>query len=166
MNPKNILSKDFFDQPNEIKKKFSQLIKAKDYQNCSISTAVSYTTSILKNNIKDEIRKENNIIVLEEQFPSDFLVWHKLQQEKGCELKIVPYEKNTNLIGRKWNERILESIDKNTKMVSIPNVHWSYGTKFDLKSIGKRCKEVGAYFFVDGTQRYYLFIKKYWATRY
>ena len=34
----------------------------------------------------------------------------------------------------------------------MSSIHWIDGTKFDLKKIGERCKEVNALFVVDGTQ--------------
>ena len=34
----------------------------------------------------------------------------------------------------------------------MSSVHWTDGTKFDLQQIGKRCRELGALFIVDGTQ--------------
>ena len=34
----------------------------------------------------------------------------------------------------------------------MSSIHWMNGTKFDLKEIGIKCREVGAYFIVDGTQ--------------
>jgi selenocysteine lyase/cysteine desulfurase len=37
-------------------------------------------------------------------------------------------------------------------MVALPHVHWTDGTRFDLRAIGERCGEVGAAFVVDGTQ--------------
>jgi selenocysteine lyase/cysteine desulfurase len=36
--------------------------------------------------------------------------------------------------------------------VALGNVHWADGTRFDLETIGRRAREVGALLFVDGTQ--------------
>ena len=47
---------------------------------------------------------------------------------------------------------ILEAIDHNTALVNLSSVHWSDGTVFDLAAIGKKTKEAGALFVVDGTQ--------------
>ena len=48
--------------------------------------------------------------------------------------------------------KILEAINNDTAAVVISSIHWTDGTLFDLKAIGERCEEVGAYFIVDGTQ--------------
>jgi selenocysteine lyase/cysteine desulfurase len=34
----------------------------------------------------------------------------------------------------------------------MSSIHWVNGTRFDIKEIGIKCKKVGAYFIVDGTQ--------------
>ena len=34
----------------------------------------------------------------------------------------------------------------------MSSIHWTDGTKFDLRKIGERCREANALFIVDGTQ--------------
>jgi hypothetical protein len=104
MNPYLLEPKDFFIKPYEIKKKFSKLIKNDDFYNISIMTSVSYAVSTIIKNIKNQVTKKNNVVLLEEQFPSDYYAWYKLCNEVGCELRIVKYDKNLNKIGKKWNE--------------------------------------------------------------
>ena len=47
---------------------------------------------------------------------------------------------------------VLERIGPNTGWVGVPNCHWSDGGLLDLVAIGKRTREVGAYYIVDATQ--------------
>jgi selenocysteine lyase/cysteine desulfurase len=54
--------------------------------------------------------------------------------------------------GKVWNERLLDAIDQQTKLVALGHVHWADGTLFNLKEIRKRTKEVGALLIIDGTQ--------------
>lgn len=51
-----------------------------------------------------------------------------------------------------WNEAILSAIDEDTAVVAMAQVHWADGTPFDLERIGRRTREVGAAFIIDGTQ--------------
>ena len=75
-----------------------------------------------------------------------------ITDEAGASLKsILPPDDLTDR-GKRWNERILDAIDKNTRAVAIPNVHWVDGTRFDLEAIRKRTKDVGALLIIDGTQ--------------
>jgi selenocysteine lyase/cysteine desulfurase len=76
----------------------------------------------------------------------------RLCQENGSQLKTVSPPENLIGRGRIWNERILEAIDNNTKLVALGHVHWADGTKFDLVNIRKRTRDVGALLVIDGTQ--------------
>jgi selenocysteine lyase/cysteine desulfurase len=53
---------------------------------------------------------------------------------------------------RLWNERLLSSIGRDTALVAIETAHWTDGTLFDVVAVGRRCREVGAWFVVDATQ--------------
>ena len=54
--------------------------------------------------------------------------------------------------GAVWNERLLDAIDRDTAVVATPIVHWADGTRFDVAAVGRRAREVGAAFVIDGTQ--------------
>jgi selenocysteine lyase/cysteine desulfurase len=71
---------------------------------------------------------------------------------EGAELRIVPRPTDAQKPGRAWNERILDAIDADTAVVTLTAVHWTDGTRFDLEPIGRRTREVGGLFVVDGTQ--------------
>ena len=77
--------------------------------------------------------------------------WQRKAADRGATIRtIVPPDEATR--GGAWNVRILESIDLNTAIVALPQVHWTDGTVFDLVGIGQRAREVGAALVVDGTQ--------------
>ena len=87
------------------------------------------------------------------QFPSNVYTWRELAKERDLIVKTIPYPiEIADGRGKTWNERILQSIDTNTALVTLGHVHWANGTLFDLKKIGQRCREVGAVFVIDGTQ--------------
>ncbi|MGX7836112.1 aminotransferase class V-fold PLP-dependent enzyme, partial [Campylobacter fetus subsp. venerealis] len=69
-----------------------------------------------------------------------------------AELKVIGADKEVAKLGESWNKNILESISPETAVVLMSSVHWMNGLKFDLESIGQKCKTVGAIFIVDGTQ--------------
>jgi selenocysteine lyase/cysteine desulfurase len=51
-----------------------------------------------------------------------------------------------------WNDALVEAIDRDTALVTLSQVHYTDGTLFDLERIGRRAREVGAAFIVDGSQ--------------
>ena len=54
--------------------------------------------------------------------------------------------------GKKWNECILDAINEQTSLVTLGNVHWADGTRFDLAEIRKKTRKVGALLVIDGIQ--------------
>ena len=148
--PYHIAPIDFFEPINEVRKLFAQLVNAPDYQQIAIVPSVSYGIATVAKNM--ELSAKQKIIVLEEQFPSNFYTWQRLASESGAKLKTIKAPKKLKNRGKKWNQKILKSIDKKTRVVALPHVHWADGTLFDLEKIGQKCRKVGAYLIIDGTQ--------------
>lgn len=149
-NPALISAADFFTDTELLRKEFATLINTNQRKRIVVVPSVSYGIANIIHNLK--VNGTENIIVAAEQFPSNYYPWHRLSQETGVKIKIVqPPSTNVNR-GRGWNERLLEAIDKNTRVVALGNVHWADGTKFDLKAIRKRTREVGALMVIDATQ--------------
>ena len=148
-DPTTIKADDFFKNTKNLRAAFAQLIEADNPDRCAIIPSVSYGMATVANNLK--AGKGDNIVVADEQFPSNMYAWQALQRDKGVTVKLVAPPEGEHR-GKRWNERLLEAIDENTKLVSTGHVHWADGTKFDLKAIRKRTREVGAIMAIDGTQ--------------
>lgn len=141
---------EFFEEVDQVRKLFAQLINASDYQRVAILPAVSYGMAIVVKNLR--LQAGDNIIVVGEQFPSNVYPWRKPAQQAGAELRVVAAPSGVENRGKQWNERLLEAIDPKTRLVAIPFTHWSDGTRFDLPALRRRTREVGALLVVDGTQ--------------
>lgn len=148
--PYVIESKHFFAEREVLKQRFAKLIKAPSSEYIAIIPSVSYGIANAVKNILFE--KNDEIVVLEEQFPSNFYAWKQLEAEKGVKVTTVSAPAIGEGRSKIWNENILKAISSNTKVVSIPIVHWTDGTLFDLNAIRLRTNEVGAYLIIDGTQ--------------
>lgn len=149
-NPSRINTEDFFSDSEALRKAFAQLINAPDPKRIVIIPSVSYGMANAAHNIR--LQKGENIVVADQQFPSNYYPWKRLCDEAGAEMKVIsPPDTHTDR-GKKWNERILESITSATRVVAIAPVHWADGTRFDLAAIRRRSREVGALLIVDGTQ--------------
>jgi selenocysteine lyase/cysteine desulfurase len=148
-NPTGVSPKDFFTDTEKLRKEFAKLIEAKPSR-IVIIPSVSYGMANVVNNL--HVSAADNIVVAAEQFPSNYYPWQRLQADTGVQLKIVsPPETKINR-GKIWNERLLQAIDANTKLVALGHVHWADGTKFNLKPIRARTHIVGARLVIDGTQ--------------
>lgn len=149
-NPAQISPHDFFTDTELLRPEFAKLINVKDSSRIVTIPSVSYGMATVAKNLG--IKKDQHIIVANEQFPSNYYVWQSLCDETGASIKSVSPPTDFNDRGKRWNEKILEAINTNTRAVAIGHVHWADGTRFDLEAIRKRTTEVGALLIVDGTQ--------------
>lgn len=148
-NPFLFSSNDFFDGVVEVRQSFGQLVNC-DGSDVAIVPSTSYGFTSVLNNIKGGEGKK--AITVKDEFPSGYFSLERWTRENDAELEIVGPDPQKNQKGASWNERILDAINPNTSVVLMSSIHWMSGVKFDLKSIGEKCQEVGAYFIVDGTQ--------------
>jgi len=148
-NPSAITSEDFFNESVTLRSLFAELINCPANQVVTIaSTSYAFQTAI--NNIP--VHKGTHAITISDEFPSGYYTINRWCRENNKDLKIIDGDKYGYSRGRKWNEKILEAINTETAVVMMSSVHWMDGTWFDLEAIGSRCKEVNAFFIVDGTQ--------------
>jgi selenocysteine lyase/cysteine desulfurase len=148
-NPASVTGEDFFKDTEKLRKEFSKLINCEAHR-VVLVPSVSYGLANVVNNIK--LTASDNIIVAAEQFPSNYYPWQRVHQNTGAKIKVVAPPQELVNRGKVWNERLLEAIDANTKLVALGNVHWADGTLFNLKEVRKRTREVGALLIIDGTQ--------------
>ena len=94
-NPHTIKPEDFFTNRILLKQRFAQLISASDYRNTAIIPSVSYGVANAALNVK--IDKGDEILIIDEQFPSNYYIWKRIADEKGATIKIInsPYAKNS-----------------------------------------------------------------------
>jgi len=148
-NPARVRGEDFFIDSEKIRKEFSKLINGERHRVVLIPS-VSYGIANVVKNIS--LSALDHIIVAAEQFPSNYYPWHSVHEETGAKLNVVSPPVELLHRGKIWNERLLEAINSNTKLVALGNVHWADGTLFNLQEIRRRTREVGALLIIDGTQ--------------
>ncbi len=149
-NPYKITGDHYFEPVKEVKKLFAKLIDADDYNRIANIPSASYGLATAANNIT--LKKGDEILLIEEQFPSNYYVWEKLAAKFDASIKIASMPKSKENRGKNWNEVILNSISDKTAVVTIGNIHWANGTLFNLKAISKKAKENNALLIIDGSQ--------------
>jgi selenocysteine lyase/cysteine desulfurase len=149
-NPVDIKPEDFFTDSENLRAEFARLVNARDPKRIAIIPSVSYGISTVAKNLK--VSRGQHLIVAAEQFPSNYYPWETLGKTTGAEVKVISPENGLRDRGRIWNEKILSSINNNTRAVAIAHTHWADGTRFDLQAIRARTRDVGAMLVVDGTQ--------------
>ena len=141
--PWNLTSHDWFINGEKLRGLAARVFQTST-DNMAIVSSASYGLAIAARNLKDAKRE---IIILDQQFPSNYYVWENLAREKNLQIVVVYKEVNKTL-----TQCILDKINSNTGIIAIPNCHWISGIYIDLQQISDAAKTVGAYFVLDLSQ--------------
>ncbi len=148
--PYKIPSSDFFDPVIELKSLFAKIINADDYNRIATIPSVSYGMATVTNNIT--LNAGDEILVIEEQFPSNIYAWTELAKQYDAKIVTVKQPDTKTNCGELWNAAILDSITDKTAVVTMGNLHWANGTLFNLKAIREKTRAHNALLIVDGSQ--------------
>lgn len=123
---------------------YARLIGASE-RDIAIVPSTSYGIATAAANLP--VARGQKIVVLQDQFPSNYHAWVYLALDKGAELVTVPRPADGD-----WTSAILERIDGSTAIAAVPPCHWTDGSLVNLQPIGERCRAVGSAFVIDATQ--------------
>ena len=138
----------FFEGPQAVKAEFAQLIGCPEVERIALVPSASYGLATVAKNLP--IARGDNLIVVAEQFPSNYYVWKELCAANGAELRVIAKPAMDSEQG--WSDSVLEAIDTRTAAVAIGQLHWADGSLYDLNALRIRTNEVDAWLVVDGTQ--------------
>lgn len=154
-SPIGMAPQDFFAPAERTRKLCAQLVNA-DPERVAFIPTVAYAAAVVAKNLHPQAGQ--NVVMLGDMFPSNVYAWRNWRSS-GVEMRMVPAPQapwSSPSLGTSraalWNAAVLAAIDANTTLVAVEPAHWTDGTLFDLDSIGRRCREVGAAFVVDATQ--------------
>lgn len=145
--PSDLRKEDFFDDVNDIRSLFNELINGSQPNRVVVAPSASYLIASVAQNVN--LTKGCRIVVLANQFPSNYYVWNRLAEEHGAQILSVQKPKDKNL---SWTTALVSAIDEKTSVVSISALHWEDGTLLDMQAVSRKCKTVGATLIIDGTQ--------------
>lgn len=148
-NPSDISAEDFFDDTSVAKELFGKIVNCPSSR-VAIIPSTSYGLSAALANINPSTRQ--NAITVQQEFPSAYFSLQRWCDDHTVQLNIVQPLNDEIWQPKEWTDRIIEAISSDTAVVVISSIHWMTGLKFDLKTIGAKCKELGVAFLVDGTQ--------------
>lgn len=152
--PWEVTPQHFFDEVEKLKASFAALLQPgvspPPSGRIAILPAVSYGFATVMKNVKPVAG--NKVVTVAEVFPSSYYTWKRLADDHGMVVERVAAPETNGSKAQAWNQAILEAIDENTSVVSLPHIHWANGTRFQLEEIAARARSVGAWLVVDGTQ--------------
>jgi selenocysteine lyase/cysteine desulfurase len=142
--PWELTADKFFTGADEFRATAARLLDAP--ADCvAIVSSASYGIATAALNLP--VRNGQRILVLEEQFPSNYYPWLRLAEEQGATLKTVAWPADDD-----WTAAVLNSLTEDVAIAALPNVHWTSGGLLDLVRIGKACRQIGAALALDLTQ--------------
>jgi selenocysteine lyase/cysteine desulfurase len=142
--PWEITPDDFFEDAEKSRALFARLVGA-EADGVALIPSVSYGIAVAAANVK--VEPGENILILEDQFPSNVYSWRELAARKEAKVVTVPRPPDYD-----WTTAVLDRLGENTAVVAVPNCHWTDGSILDLARVGERAREAGAALVVDGIQ--------------
>ena len=143
-HPWDITPDKFFTGADEFRATAAQLVGC-SADDIAIVPSASYGVATAARNLP--LKKGQSILVLAEQFPSNYYPWQRRAEETGAALKIVPWPENND-----WTAAVLNSLTADVAIAALPHVHWTSGGRLDLVRIGVACRKLGAALALDLTQ--------------
>jgi selenocysteine lyase/cysteine desulfurase len=135
---------DWLKLEQQLKTDLAKLINAASSDEIALLKNTSEGLSIIAKGI--EWRPGDNIVISNEEFPSNFIVWDALRAQ-GVELRIA------EISATNYPEKaIIEQMDANTRLLSISAVQYASGLRMNLELLGKACKSYHTLYCVDAIQ--------------
>lgn len=143
-SPWTIAPEDFFTDADALRDRLATLLGAAS-DDIAITAAASYGIAVAAANVP--VRRNQQIVILEEQFPSNYYAWRRRAQQSGAHLREVPTPADGD-----WTAAVLEALRDDTAVLAVPNCHWASGGLLDLEVLGAACEAQGAALVLDITQ--------------
>jgi len=143
-HPWELTPDKFFTGADEFRATAAQLLDCP--ADCiAIVPSASYGIATAARNLP--VKKGQSILVLDEQFPSNYYPWQRRAEETGASLKIVAWPADND-----WTAAVLDSLTSDVAIAALPNVQWTSGGRLDLVRIGEACRKLGTALVLDLTQ--------------
>lgn len=127
----------------QLRERLKTLLNATSSDEIALQKNTSEALSVIAYGIDWQAGDE--IIISDEEFPSNRIVWESLAQYGVKLLQI-------NLDGPEPEENLLNAISGKTRLLAISSVQYASGIALDLSRLGAACKQQNILFCVDAIQ--------------
>jgi selenocysteine lyase/cysteine desulfurase len=142
--PWRITAAHFFENLEKVRGLFGALVGS-GADHIAVIPAASYGIALAARNLP--VSPGQNIVVIQDQFPSNIYSWQRLARERNGRVHIVARPSDHD-----WTAAVIDAIGEKTAIAALPNCHWTDGTLLDLPRIAKTCRNNGAALVIDGSQ--------------
>lgn len=130
---------------SEILRELAARVIGTNTDSVALIPAASYGIAVAAANVK--VERGQSILLLHEEYPSNYYAWKELARQRAAEIRLVKRGDDGT-----WTQSILEAIDERVAVVSVPNCHWTDGSRIDLERVGAKARLFGAALVVDASQ--------------
>lgn len=128
----------------ELRKMLATLINAPSADDIALLKNTSEGLSVIAYGL--EWQTGDNIVIAEEEFPSNRIVWESLKP-LGVEIR---YARVTS--EEDPEQALINQMDENTRLLSVSAVQYATGLRMDLFKLGQACKQRNILYCVDAIQ--------------
>ncbi|MFZ0687132.1 MAG: aminotransferase class V-fold PLP-dependent enzyme [Terriglobales bacterium] len=143
-HPWKITPDKFFSGADEFRGIAAQIVGC-TADDIAIVPSASYGISAAARNLP--VKSGQSILVLAEQFPSNYYPWQRRAEDTGASLKVVAWPEDND-----WTTAVLSALTAEVAIAALPHVQWASGGMLDLVRIGAECRKIGAALVLDLTQ--------------
>ncbi|WP_440995445.1 aminotransferase class V-fold PLP-dependent enzyme [Arhodomonas sp. SL1] len=93
-------------------------------------------------------REGDNVVINDQEFPSNRMVWESLAERHGVEIRDVTITGVDDPEGA-----LMDAMDERTRILPVSAVQYGTGLRMDLERLGAACRALDALFCVDAIQQ-------------
>jgi selenocysteine lyase/cysteine desulfurase len=142
--PWGVAAADWFDDVERLRGAYARILCG-ETDGVALIPATSYGLAIAARNVN--AAPHDQVVVLADEYPSNYYTWRRFCLRTGAELVVAERER-----GASWTDAVLARISERTRVLAIPNVHWTDGSLVDLEAIVPVAREAGAVVAIDVSQ--------------
>jgi selenocysteine lyase/cysteine desulfurase len=139
-----VAAADWFGDVERLRRNYAAILCA-DAEGVAVIPATSYGLAVAARNVSAS--PGDQILVLADEYPSNYYTWRRFCLRTGAQLVVVRRER-----GAAWTDAVLSRLSERTRLVSVPNVHWTDGSLLDLEAVVPAARRVGALVAIDASQ--------------
>ena len=143
-SPWNLKAADWFTGAERLRS-LAAAVLGTDADGVALVPSVSYGIAVAAANVA--LERGQSVVLLDREFPSNFYRWGVLADARGARLRLARRQEDQS-----WTDAVLDAIDGDTAVVSVPPCHWTDGARVDLVRVGEKARAVGASLVVDASQ--------------
>ena len=142
--PWKVRTPDWFEDARRLRALFASLIGA-PAECAALVPSVSYGIAVAARNVP--VASGDNIVVIDQEYPSNYYSWQRLARERGAEIRTAVARGEGSL-----TDAIVSAIDRRTAVVAVSNCHWTNGTLIDLPRVAATSRRHDAALVIDASQ--------------